>query len=67
MKVLLALTLYGLFIVLASSLFSLPVYWLWNGLMPDIFHLPTITWNQAWGLLILAGMLFKSSSTTESK
>src|SRR5687768_13935384 len=32
---------------------------LWNGLMPDIFGLPLITFGQALGLLILAKILFK--------
>ena len=31
---------------------------LWNALMPEIFHLPTITFWQALGLLILAKIFF---------
>ncbi len=31
---------------------------LWNWLMPGIFGLPQITYWQAWGLLILAHILF---------
>lgn len=44
--------------------FSLPVYWLWNWLMPVIFNLPEITWTQALGLLLLSGFLFKSNNVS---
>jgi hypothetical protein len=50
-------------IVLYSALLSLPVMWLWDAIMPDIFGLNTITWLQAWGLSLLCGMLFKSHNT----
>lgn len=33
---------------------------LWNWLMPAIFGLTTITFWQAWGLVVLAHILFKS-------
>ena len=33
---------------------------LWNWLMPDIFGLKTLTYWQAWGLLVLSSILFKS-------
>ena len=36
-----------------------PVMWLWNWLMPELFHLPAITFWQAVGLLILSHLLFK--------
>jgi hypothetical protein len=32
---------------------------LWNWLMPEIFGLKTVSYWQAWGLLILASILFK--------
>ena len=50
-------------IVLYSALLSLPVMWIWDSFMPDIFGLNTITWLQAWGLSLLCGMLFKSHTT----
>lgn len=34
------------------------VVWLWNWLMPAIFHLPTIRFWQALGLLVLTSILF---------
>ncbi|MFP4548993.1 MAG: hypothetical protein ACLFQM_12740 [Fidelibacterota bacterium] len=39
--------------------FGFIVMWLWNWLMPVIFGLPTITYWQAWGLVILFHILFK--------
>ena len=44
------------------------VYWLWNWLLPPIFGFHTITWIQAWGLMVLSSLLFKSnSSSSKSK
>ncbi len=34
------------------------VMWLWNWLMPEIFGLPTLTYWQAVGLLLLAKLFF---------
>ena len=42
------------------------VYLLWNWLMPLLFGLPEVTYWQAWGLLVLCGMLFKSDTTTNT-
>lgn len=41
-------------------LFGNIVMWLWNALMPVIFHLPVITFPQALGLLVLSKILFSS-------
>ncbi|MCJ8208805.1 hypothetical protein MUY27_03735 [Mucilaginibacter sp. RS28] len=40
------------------TVFSFAVMLLWNNLMPDIFHLTTITFWQAMGLLVLCKILF---------
>jgi hypothetical protein len=48
-------------IVLAAILLALPLQLLWNWLMPQIFNLPMITFWQALGLNMLAGILFKSN------
>jgi hypothetical protein len=48
-------------IVLAAILFTLPLQLLWNWLMPTIFNLPMITFWQAFGLNILAGILFRTN------
>ncbi len=51
-------------VVITGLLLSLPVMWLWNGcLIPATTGLHTITWTQAWGIMVLFGFLFKSSST----
>jgi hypothetical protein len=54
------LTLIGL-IVLAAILFTLPLQLLWNWLMPQLFNLPELTFWQAFGLNMLAGILFRSN------
>ena len=46
--------------MLMALLFAVIVMWLWNWLMPAIFGLTTITFWQAWGLLVLSHILFKS-------
>jgi hypothetical protein len=63
--------LVGAFVAMVATwigltfLFSLPVMWLWNWLMPTLFGLTTLTWPQAWGLSLLSAFLFKSSNTTK--
>ena len=46
------------FMLLALAFFSLLVMLLWNALIPSIFGLPTISFLQAAGLLILSRILF---------
>lgn len=48
-------------VVVCAFVFSLPVMWLWNWLMPAIFGLIKITWTQALGLSLLGGFLFGGS------
>ena len=43
-----------------AFLFGAVVMWLWNWLMPVIFHLGVITYCQALGLAILGRLLFGS-------
>lgn len=50
-------------IFVVALIASLPVFWLWNWLMPEIFGLKEITWLQALGLSLLSAFLFKSSSS----
>ena len=55
-------------IVFFGLLFSLPVMWLWNAaLVPAIPGLVQIGWLQAWGILILCGLLFKPSVSTNKE
>jgi len=46
------------FILLAATVFSFVVRWLWNWLMPGIFGLHAIGFWQALGLLVLSKILF---------
>lgn len=46
-----------------SLLFALPVMWLWNWLMPEIFGLVEIGFWQALGLNLLSGFLFNQNSS----
>ena len=43
-----------------ALLFGFIVMWLWNWLMPELFGLSVITFWQAWGLVVLSHILFKS-------
>ena len=48
-------------------LFSLPVMLLWNDcLVPAVAGVKEIGWLQAWGLMILFGFLFKTTTTNRS-
>ena len=47
-------------VVALAALFSLPVMFLWDWLMPTLFGLPEITWLQAWGLMVLCGFFCSS-------
>lgn len=47
------------FVPMFLVLFGAVTMWLWNWLMPAIFHLPAIGFWQAIGILILAQILFK--------
>ena len=40
------------------AVFGWATFFLWNWLMPTLFGLPTITFWQGWGLLVLSWILF---------
>jgi hypothetical protein len=44
-----------------ALIFGIVIQWLWNGLMPSLFHITTITFWQAVGLAILLRLLFGCS------
>lgn len=53
-------------LLLLSFLLSWPVYMLWNGcLVGAVVGVNEVSWMQAWGLTILCGFLFKTSTTTK--
>ena len=62
-----AVILVWVLVAVVALVMSLPTMWLWNWLMPVIFHLPKITWVQALGINFLSGILFKSNSAVKSK
>jgi len=41
------------------ALVPLATMWLWNWLVPPLFHGPMLTWTQALGLLLLTHLLFR--------
>jgi len=49
-------------IFLLGLLMAWPVMLLWDWIMPILFGLGIITFWQSWGLLVLTGLLFRSSS-----
>ena len=53
-------------VIILSLLLSLPVMLLWNGcLVGAVAGVNSITWLQAWGISVLFGFLFKSSTSTK--
>jgi len=56
-----------LIVCIVAFLIAWPFMLLWNWLMPAIFGLCKIGFWQSLGLLILSGMLFRSSSNSSSK
>jgi hypothetical protein len=57
-----------LLVVVIGFLVSYPVMLLWNGcLVGAVNGVNPIGWLQAWGILVLFGILFSKSSSSESK
>ena len=54
-------------LLLVAILFAIPTLLLWNWLMPILFGLKTITLFQAWGVNLLASILFKSNYKSVKK
>lgn len=52
-------------IVALTILLTLPVLWCWNYVVPEVFGLSTITFWQAFCLVVLAHCLIKSSTTSK--
>lgn len=49
-------------VVVLGLVMSWPVMMLWNGCLVDaVSGVKEIGWLQAWGILVLCGMLFKTS------
>lgn len=52
--------------VIISLVLALPVMWLWNDVMPELFNLPRIGFWKALEISLLASCLFKHSSTKKN-
>lgn len=52
-------------LAVVGVLIAFPLMLLWNWLMPVIFGLPVITFWQALGLYMLAGVLVKSNASSK--
>ena len=52
-----------IFAVLFALVFGFLVKWLWNFLMPELFGIKQITYWQAFGMVILAKLLFGTFGT----
>ena len=57
-----AIAFFALCTCAEALLCGIPVYFLWNWLMPELFHLPELTIWQSIGICLLCEFLFKSSS-----
>lgn len=60
------MTLIGL-LCLAALIIGLPLWLLWNAVIPDVFGLPHISFWQAVGLNLIANILFKTMSLSSNK
>jgi len=66
MQILIALIGVVVLVVFLGLLFSLPVMLLWNGcLVGAIAGINEISWLQAWGIMVLFGILFKTNVETK--
>ena len=53
-------------VLVVGLLYALPVMWIWNWMMPELFALPQLTlWQAFWGTF-LCGLLFKNTQTNTS-
>lgn len=56
----------ALFIIIVFSLLiAFPIKWLWNGVMPDMFGLPEITFWKAYGMYLLFHLLLRGVTINE--
>jgi len=66
MNILIALIGIVSLVVLMGLLFSLPVMLLWNYcLVGAVAGVTEISWLQAWGIMVLFGILFKTNVETK--
>ncbi len=61
--IILIMVIYAVITLISAIL----TYFLWNWLASDLFGLPYLTFWQAWGILWLATIFFKSRSLSSLK
>ena len=63
------LTALGMFVIVLvlAFVFAIITQWAWAGSIAQIFHLPELTFFQAFWLNMLGGMVCKSSSVSTQK
>jgi len=66
-KLLGAMVILFIVVVIGAVITGTIVMWLWNMIIPDLFHLPALSWGQAYVLTVLCSILFKSSLASTSK
>lgn len=44
---------------------AFPTMWLWNDLMPELFGFKVVTFQQAFGLNLLSGILFRGGGSSK--
>ena len=54
-------------VIIIPVLMTLPLMWLWNWLMPQLFGLKELGFWQALGLACLSSILFKGGSASSKK
>ena len=47
-----------------SLIIALPLMWLWNSTLPNLFAISPIDWWTAWKLMVLSSMLFGGKIST---
>ena len=61
-------TAISLALALALALLnSLPVMWLWNAVVPDVFGMKPLTWVQALWLSLLCALLFRTNASLRTE
>lgn len=62
-----AILLTFMFAFMLALVTAIPVYFLWNWVVPPVFHFNTITLWQAWGLVFLVRLLLPSAAKLSSE
>jgi uncharacterized membrane protein required for colicin V production len=52
---------------LFSLILALPLLWLWNATMPELFGMKEISWWMAWKLMLLSSIVFNNLFSFEKK